>query len=78
MMAAEIMDDWDYLVQRVEGLEEDEMDKEYAKSMIQAVYSKELFGDYTEYVWKDIQDKCVIDENYELAQKIKEHLEKTV
>ena len=31
--------------------------------------------DYTEYVWKEIQDKCVMDENYELAQKIKEHLE---
>lgn len=77
MMAAEIRDEWDYLVQSVEGLEEEEMNEAWAKAMIQAVYEKQLFSDYTEYVWKAIQDKCVMDENYEFAQKIKEHLERS-
>jgi hypothetical protein len=76
MMAAEIRDELDYIVTRIEELEEEDMDSSWAKNLILVAYENKLFGDYCEFVWKALQDISVEREEYEMAHKIKEHLDK--
>jgi hypothetical protein len=75
MMAFEIRDEWDYIVARIEEMEEDDLGQRWAQMYINVAYNKSLFGDYQEFIWNYLEQLAVEEENYEMAQKIKEYLE---
>jgi hypothetical protein len=75
MMACEIRDEWDYIVARIEEMEEDDLGQRWAQMYINVAYNKSLFGDYQEFIWNYLEQLAVEEENYEMAQKIKEYLE---
>jgi len=75
-MACEIMNDWDYITSRLEELEPQELKASWAQEFLKIAYRKSLFGDYTSYVWEHLKKLALEEENYEMAQKIKEHLAK--
>jgi hypothetical protein len=77
MMACEIRDEWDYVPARIEEMGEDDLENNWAKMYLKIAYNKSLFGDYQEFVWKYLEQLAVEEENYEMAQKIKENLEKS-
>jgi hypothetical protein len=75
MMACEIRDEWDYVSARIEEMEEEEMNDNWAQMLLRVSYNKSLFGDYPKFIWDRLQQMSVDEENYELAQKIKDYLE---
>lgn len=75
MMACDIRDEWDYIPTRIEEMDEEDLQDEWAQMFLKVAYNKALFGDYQKFIWDRLQQMAVENENYELAQKIKEHLE---
>jgi hypothetical protein len=75
MMACDIRDEWDYIPSRIEEMDEDDLKNNWAQMYLKVAYNKALFGDYQKFIWDRLQQMSVDEENYELAQKIKEHLE---
>jgi hypothetical protein len=75
MMASDIRDEWDYIPTRIEEMDEDDLKNNWAQMYLKVAYNKALFGDYQKFIWDRLQQMAVDEENYELAQKIKEHLE---
>jgi len=78
MMAADVQNDWDYIVARIEEIDEEEFKEKWAKMYVRVAYERALFGDYQKFVWDYLQAIAVEEENYELAQKIKEYLEQRI
>ena len=78
MMACEIRDEWDYIPARIEEMEEEDLENNWAKMYLKVAYNKSLFGDYQKFVWNYLQQLAVDEENYEMAQKIKEYLEQRI
>lgn len=74
LMAGEITDP-SYIACRIEEMEEEEMTERYAENYIKAAYQGKIFGDYQKFVWDKLKEIAVEEENYEMAQKIKEHIE---
>ena len=73
-LAGEIQDP-SYLACLVEGIEENEVLEKYAENYIRAAYRGKIFGDYPKYIWNRLEEFAVADEDYEMAQKIKEFVE---
>lgn len=76
MMACDIRDEWDYIPARIEEMDEDDLENNWAKMYLKVAYNKSLFGDYQEFAWNYLEQLAVEEENYEMAQKIKEYLER--
>lgn len=74
LMAGEIIDP-SYIACRIEEMEEDELKEKWAMNFIKAAYKGKIFGDYQEFVWERLKEISLEEENYEMAQKIKENLE---
>jgi hypothetical protein len=75
MIACEIRNEWDYIPARIEEMEEDELNNNWAQAYLKIACNKSMFGDYPKFIWDRLQQISIDEENYELAQKIKEHLE---
>lgn len=75
MMACDIRDEWDYIPSRLEEMNEEDLEENWAQMYLKVAYNKSLFGDYQKFIWDRLQQMAVENENYELAQKIKEYLE---
>jgi hypothetical protein len=75
MMACDIRNEWDYIPSRIEEMEEDDLGQKWAQRYLRIAYNKALFGDYPKFIWDRLQQMSVDEENYELAQKIKDYLE---
>jgi len=75
MMACDIRNEWDYIPSRIEEMEEDDLGQKWAQGYLRIAYNKALFGDYPKFIWDRLQQMSVDEENYELAQKIKDYLE---
>jgi len=75
MMACDIRDEWDYISTRIEEMDEQDLQDQWAQMFLKVAYNKSLFGDYQKFIWDRLQKMAVENENYELAQKIKEYLE---
>lgn len=74
LMAGEIQDP-SYIACRIEGMEDEELQEEWAMNYIRAAYQGGIFGDYQKFVWDVFEKIAVEEENYEMAQKIKEHID---
>ncbi len=75
IMACEIVGEWDHITATIEGMEEGDLGETWADNYLKVAYDKGLFGDYPKFVWDYIQKLAIAQEDYEMAQKIKEHLE---
>lgn len=72
-MASEVYNDAhgdNGLTYRLEDVEEEDMESDYIQNLIQCVYEMRLVGEYSEPVWKALEEKCVKDENYEFANTL--------
>jgi len=74
-LAYEVTEDESYLASSIEGMDEADLENTWATNYIRIAYHKNVMGEYPEFVWKIMQEFAIEDENYEMAQKIKEHLE---
>ena len=78
-MASEVYNDAhgdNSLTFRLEDVEEEDIDSDYIQNIIQCVYEMRLIGEYSEPVWKALEEKCVKDENYEFANTLLSFKEK--
>lgn len=76
LLACDIRDDWDYITSSLEEVDnEEDLKKGWAKNYAMVAYKKSLFGDYQKFVWDYMEKIAVEHEDYEMAHKIKQHLE---
>jgi hypothetical protein len=74
LMAGDITDP-SYISCRIEEMDEGELKEKWAINFIKAAYRGGIFGDYQEFVWDMLKQISIEEENYEMAQKIRDHLE---
>ena len=74
LMAGEISDPT-YIACRIEEMEEEDSREKWGMNYIRAAYEGKIFGDYQQFVWDMLKEFAVEDENYEMAQKIKDYVE---
>jgi hypothetical protein len=73
-MAADIMDDWEYIKDRCMEIEAETISEleEYELKMIKLLLNKEIIDEYPTVVLEYMEQLAVEEENYEMAQIIKD------
>lgn len=74
LMAGEIYDPT-YIACRIEEMEPEDLNEGWGMNYIKAAYKGKIIGDYQKFVFDALEKLAVEEEDYEMAQKIKEHIE---